>query len=524
MNAKKKKHLVNLVGGGIVVLWLVMIGLLVKKNHFKETPQHNENILDKRQIGTLNQRDWMEIFLKGKKIGYSVNQVNAVGQDYLIQEDIFLRLNLMGQANGMHVFTRSVVGNEFLLKSFIFRMTSGVVTFLVSGKVEDNRMLLEIGEGAERRKESIQIATPPVIGASLSHFFKGRSIEEGQSFKFPVFDPSTLAQKEIVMEVKARERLAIHDIEYPCFRLEAELWGQPMTFWLDENGAVLKEQGIMGLTLVRASAANAPRGIEETGGEDFYELAAIPVAREIRDVDDLTHLKLKVEGLDRTHFDTAVLNSGRQKFRDGIIEIFREKVPEKGAFTIPYPDRSGEMKAFLQPEINIESDDTAIIQKAHEIVGDTADPVAAARRLMAWVYGNIEKRPVITVPSALEVMKTRVGDCNEHAVLLTALLRASGIPARLCVGLVYTRGRFFYHAWTEGYLGALSAGGFKRSPGEGDEFEERRGGWISLDATLNQIPVDSTHIKFAQGGLDGQVEILGLIGKLRLEVIACRYD
>ena len=33
------------------------------------------------------------------------------------------------------------------------------------------------------------------------------------------------------------------------------------------------------------------------------------------------------------------------------------------------------------------------------------------------------------MPSALETLKHRQGDCNEHAVLLTALARASGIPA-----------------------------------------------------------------------------------------------
>ncbi len=115
---------------------------------------------------------------------------------------------------------------------------------------------------------------------------------------------------------------------------------------------------------------------------------------------------------------------------------------------------------------------------------------------------NVEKRPLVTVPSALEVLKSKVGDCNEHAVLLTALLRASGIPARVCVGLVYTRGKFFYHAWTEAYVGK----------------------WISMDATLNQMPVDATHIRLARGGLDKQLDIIGLIGKLKLKVIAFGYE
>jgi transglutaminase-like putative cysteine protease len=121
---------------------------------------------------------------------------------------------------------------------------------------------------------------------------------------------------------------------------------------------------------------------------------------------------------------------------------------------------------------------------------------------LAWVYENIEKRPVVSVPDALSVLETRVGDCNEHAVLLTALLRAVGIPARECVGIVYTDRRFFYHAWTEAWLGQ----------------------WISMDATLNQMPTDATHIKLVHGGLDKQAELMALMGKLRLEIVDYGYD
>ena len=131
------------------------------------------------------------------------------------------------------------------------------------------------------------------------------------------------------------------------------------------------------------------------------------------------------------------------------------------------------------------------------IVGEENNALMAARRLSVWVYLNLDKMPVLTIPSAIEVLKTRVGDCNEHATLLTALLRASGIPAKLSIGLTYSRGQFFYHAWTEAYVGE----------------------WISVDATLNQLPVDATHIKLVEGNLDKQVAIAGLIGKLELKVL-----
>jgi len=499
MATTKKRLVLNLAGGTVVVLWLVMIGLLIRKIHFSDLSPPAEVSTEISHVKS-QQRDWMEIYLKDKKVGYSVNQIDPLGDGYLIQEEIFLKLNLMGQGSSLRTVSRSVVDDKFSVKSFNFNMSSGVVAFQVSGKVTGKKMRLKIGEGRTQRVETIELSAPPVMGSGIAQFFKGRKIEIGQSFMFPIFDPSTMARKEMIFRVLAKETIVINGIEYPSFRIETEMWGTHLTFWLDEKGVLLKETGFMGLTLIKSSPATAPRDI--SSGGDFYELAAISVKRKLHDTDKLTFLKLAVEGLEKSTLDRGSLDGGRQRFGNGVMKIVREEIPVKGTYILPYQGQSEEMKPLLQPEFNIESDDNTVIEKAREVSGDLKDPVQVARALMGWVYRNVEKRPLVTVPSALEVLKNKVGDCNEHAVLLTALLRASGIPARVCVGLVYTRGKFFYHAWTEAYVGK----------------------WISMDATLNQMPVDATHIRLARGGLDKQLDIIGLIGKLKLKVIAFGYE
>ena len=196
------------------------------------------------------------------------------------------------------------------------------------------------------------------------------------------------------------------------------------------------------------------------------------------------------------------MNVGRQRFRNGILEITKEKMSFKSPYSLPYESFDDAFKSLMESEFNIESDAQEILETARRISGKTKDPLLVARKTLNWVYRTLDKKPIVTVPSALEVLKTRVGDCNEHAILLTALLRASGIPARLAIGLVYTRGKFLYHAWNEAYI---------------DD-------WISMDATMNQMPVDATHIKLVEGNLDKQVEIVKYIGKLRLKVEDMRYD
>ena len=242
--------------------------------------------------------------------------------------------------------------------------------------------------------------------------------------------------------------------------------------------------------------------MEGSAGADLYDAVAIPVKQPLKRPREIKYLKVKVTGLRDTGFDLSVLNEGRQKLREGMLEIFQESVPASVLSKLSKADMAPHMKPFISPGISVQSDNRALVEKAREIAGGEADLPVVARKLMSWVYENVEKRPVISVPDALTVLETKVGDCNEHSVLLTALLRAAGIPGRECVGIVYTDHRFFYHAWTEAYLGH----------------------WISMDATLNQMPTDGTHIKLVHGGLDKQAELMALMGKLQLNIVDYAYD
>ena len=111
----------------------------------------------------------------------------------------------------------------------------------------------------------------------------------------------------------------------------------------------------------------------------------------------------------------------------------------------------------------------------------------------------LDKKPTVSLPSAREVLRTKVGDCNEHTALYVAMARSLGLPARVAVGLVYAHGAFYYHAWPEVYI--VDAGA------------AARGLWLPVDPTLNQFPADATHMRLARGGLDKQTVILPLIGQ-----------
>jgi transglutaminase-like putative cysteine protease len=149
------------------------------------------------------------------------------------------------------------------------------------------------------------------------------------------------------------------------------------------------------------------------------------------------------------------------------------------------------------PEPLIQSRDPRIAAQARLILGRERNPSRAAELLTHWVHGHVRRALTTGVPSAERVLERRLGDCNEATTLYVALARAAGLPARTVAGLRYLQGRFYYHAWPEVYLGA----------------------WVPVDPLLDQFPADAAHLRLAIGGLARQVELVPLIGRLRLEVL-----
>ena len=499
MKFMNKRHLLHLTGIIIVAFWLVMMVMLVRKQKSTGTASEQISVGEAAEIDSI-QKEWKEIFLKDRKVGYSLSFIRPFKDGYFMQDEVFLRLNLMGLDRAIYTITQTNADKNFIMKDFVFKMNSGVVSYNISGRVEGNRLLIKTGDTGDRDVRELILSEPPVISAGMEHLFKTRKMQVGESFRTSFFDPSTLAQKEAVFRVAATESLEINRIKYDTFRIETEMWNNPVIIWVDESGSVLKEKGAMGLVMIRSGAANASLDIE--GSDDYYEMASVPVDRSLPpDPERLAYLKVRLNLTGGTLPLSIPDKTERQSLDKDIMMIRLEKIPSALSGETNY-DMDESLSPYLKPEFNIESDSAEITAKAASIAGYEKSPALKAGRLLNWVYSNIDKKPVVSVPSALEVLKTRVGDCNEHATLLTALLRASGIPARLSVGLVYSRGRFYYHAWTEAYLGR----------------------WISMDATLNQMPVDVTHICLIYGNLDKQVEIIGLIGRLNFEVLDLGYN
>ncbi|MFM2090248.1 MAG: hypothetical protein RLZZ127_737 [Planctomycetota bacterium] len=125
---------------------------------------------------------------------------------------------------------------------------------------------------------------------------------------------------------------------------------------------------------------------------------------------------------------------------------------------------------WLRPEPNLESDAPELrawVAAQRGAAGDGSPELA--ERLRLAVRAHITAKGLDQADAgALDTLKSRSGDCTEHAHLLCAALRAAGIPARVVVGVVYAAdyGGWVGHAWVEGWAGR----------------------WLLLDAAYPGIP------------------------------------
>ena len=491
----RKAVIYKIIGVVIVLFWLFVLAELVKRTSFDSTGVDFAHIDEKRSIGD-GSEEWMEIFVKGHKAGYTVTRVKKVNKGFEVKEEIFLAVDLMGSAREILSYTTAQVDERFLLNNFEFSLSSGLIKFNVSGKMEGNNLHLLTGEKGKEETRLIRLPSKPMIGATMTKYFKSSKLKVGESFTLPVFDPISMTTNPAIIKVVAKENIKLDDKVYRAFRLEMNFLGRPLVFWLDEKGVSLKEKGFMGFTLVRSTPYKAKLGLDRPKGIDFYELSAIKVARKLKNPRELVYLKVL---FDQTP-PSLPIECSRQTINGRILSIQKETPPFKAFYAIPYSGNDNKLLNHLKPEMLIQSEDEEIITVAKNIVRKTADPFLAAKMILGWVFENLEKLPVVSIPDAKEILKNRRGDCNEHATILTALLRAVGIPARIVVGLVYKDGKFYYHAWNEAYIDR----------------------WISMDATLKQMPVDATHIKLINGGIEEQIRIVEIIGTLKFTILDYR--
>jgi len=463
----------------IGALWLVTMAMLVQRHYGSfEAPAG-----DSAPPSWMLEESWAGIYQGTNKVGYASGKMTPTEDGYMAVEDSFMKLTVMGSEKDITMTSEAQLDKALRLRSFTFKLESDV-NVEIDGKVQGRDVVMTLDMGGVKTDKTIHMTEAPYMSPTLTPLLK--NLAPGKKIRVPMVDPSTLAGDEMTIEVLGKDKITVMGLARETYKLRGMFKGAEFTMWATDEGEVIKQES-MGITFIKESEEEAKK--LGTSSADLIADIAVPVDAEISE--GATHLKVRLLGIDTEGLE---LDGGVQKLTDGnVVEI---NVPK----TLEGVVKSEGLDQYLGNDFLLETDDPAIKSRAAEIVSNESDTLKKARLIERWVFSNVRKVPTMTLPSALEVLRSMRGDCNEHTSLYTALARAAGVPTRIAVGIVYQDGKFYYHAWPEIYLND----------------------WVPIDPTLGQFPADATHIRLLTGGLDKQLRLGSVIGKLKIEVVEAR--
>ncbi|MFN8625604.1 MAG: transglutaminase-like domain-containing protein [Candidatus Binatia bacterium] len=472
----------------IVCVWLAMVALLVRRT-WQAAPAAPSVT---GASGPADRDEWMSVYHEGVKIGYTHALVRADGAGAYFVEDALLRLVVLDTPQTVQTRIRGHVASDSSLRDVEFELRSGAGTLRATGVVEPAGLRLKVATGADVSEQVLPLREPVFLPSLVRTALNRDTLAAGHQFTVLVFDPVSLRNDRMVVTVDGQEALPDVGGAVQAWHVREEFRGFKTTAWMDADGAVLREEGPLGMVLVRTSAEQALHADwTPQMAHDLAAHASVPVARPIPEPRQRMSLRVRLSGIapERIPVD-------EQQRRDGdVLTIVRPALAQ--VLSYPLPCTVGARADDLQPTAFLQSDHPRLRQLARDIIGSEHDAKRAAVLLNDWVYDHLRKVPTVSIPNALQVLEMGQGDCNEHAVLLAALGRAVGLPMRLIAGAVYIDHAFFYHAWCEVWLDR----------------------WVPIDPALHQFPADATHIKFIVGGLDDQIGMIDIIGHLGVEAL-----
>ncbi len=446
--------------------------------------------------------------MEGQKVGWqrvrraTVEWQGAEAQYYL--SEMRLILVTLGSRVDQRVEQKLIVSADGLPLRGHYEMPQGVID-AVFGPEEvryERSAAGSVRSGALPIPAEANLRDPEISGAP-------EAATVGFRAEYLTFEPITVQLVPATYEIQAKESLEALGARRECYRTLSRLGtGTQLVSWVDaKSHELVRMTSQAGKLEMRLEEKEVAQRLPETA-PDLATETRIAVNTPIAAPERQKQLKLRVL---RVPSRAQLVSDGRQAWSDIVEEkgvlgatvtVRAQETPRQG---VPAVDGQ---EAFRRPSPHIESDDERIVARARELAPEGADPVRAAEAIGRWVHERMRSDTQVGgMRSALEVLEDPRGVCRDYAVLYAALARAAGIPTKFCAGCVYWNRAnapgFYYHAWNEVYLPTAEGGA-----------------WIAIDTTrADPWPVDATHLKFAEGDYGCMLDVVGLIGQLKIEVL-----
>lgn len=447
--------------------------------------------------GRANTRDaWYETLLAGRRVGYVHESVRAGGDSTLVTTVAsMVVVERFGERTEMsrdERWTEADRGRALFYES-VLRMARDEVS--LSLRARPAGYVLIKTSGARKESSFIDVGGEMLFPRGIDMLHAERGFRIGDRYVFRTFDPDFESVSTCSVAVVgpdtldlAGETRALHVVE-----VRPDLYGGVVfREWRDDSGALWAQAAPELSTATLRTTGEVTRAdiVLTDIAEDMVVDSNVIIPRP--ELVDEALYEISLEGGDPSDL---LADPPRQvvegRTDTGVLLRVRRLVPDGSTGAVP----GSEASEYLESNAILQKDDPRVARAAEDAVrGAGPDPWTRSVRIEGAVRKLIDDRGFgVGFASAAEVLRTRSGDCSEHAVLAAAMERAVGIPSRLATGVVHFRGGFAYHMWLEVWSGD---------------------GWYSLDPTRGEGSVDAAHIRLGTSSLAG-----GRIGELSLPIL-----
>ncbi len=439
--------------------------------------------------------EWLGMYIHGERIGYTFTKLTRTDQGLTVESQSRMTIFMMQETRSIATTFFAHTNPDYTLKDFNLEINTAGHPTKIEGVIKDTDMKLTSYSQGVPQTKNFRLKDKPFFPDALEEIIKARGLKPGDEISLPYFDPTTQSQSPAQITIFEPEEVLVNGIAHRGTKVQIQFMGIITFMWLDQDFKLIKEYSpAWGLEMIPLSKDAALAEIKPDQAFDLLSFFAVKISNPIPERKDLSYMKLELKNIEigelQLSDDYQVLDSKKPL----VIVLRRPDIKALPALQIPINDQT----EFLKSSVYIQSDHPDIVNAAHSIIGNEKDAVKAAEKLVHGVFKMLVKNPTPSLPSALDVLKTKEGDCNEHAILFTALARAAGIPAKIYVGLVNIYGdSYWYHAWCAVWLGS----------------------WVAVDPTFDQFPADVNHLKLMEGEIAEQAKVLTVVGKLGIDVL-----
>jgi len=430
---------------------------------------------------------WEVQYLGNRPVGYLFQKVTRSTVGFRIDSESSVRISRGKERLEQRLKVTSIEEVDGRMKIVEATMKQGTVESRNDGNVILGSLRLKKqANGAVVETEILwknYYGGPFVVAQSL----RGNPMKPGETRKLLMLDPTLGEMVQVILKAKEFLKTPLLDgMQHNLLEIDSEVKfgdkGLTSTLWVNKEGETQKTYtSALDIRSFRAERSFAESVRDSVMCESFSK-TKIGLVVPIENYASAKSIVFKVR---HPEIDPKRLMPGRTNQSVKSLTVFSAYVTvfamsEKSPLPEGVPPELQEDPRCSKPSPVIQSEDAVIKKLATQFFEDKALGSSVLERFRRGVYNWVENKTPYTplLTSAAETARSKSGDCIDHAMLLAAIVRARGVPARVAIGLVYNGSKeepaMVLHSWTEVYL---------------------KDHWVSIDASKENSSTDATYVK-----------------------------